>query len=141
MADNQWSQSGCRGDVWWYGVPGQGSYLWTARFGTYWVGGGVYQKFASVGYECGGLGAPVKDYQWLSEFGAYGQWFQGGAVYYSGGQWRIAWGDYGQTAGRLAGENTEAPADAEVPPDPPYVRSEEAPDITEGMAALIESDG
>jgi hypothetical protein len=121
VADNAWSQSTCRGDVYWYGVPGAGSYLWTQRFGTYWVGGGVYAKFAAVGYECGGLGAPVKEYQWLSEFSAYGQWFQGGAIYYQGG-WKVAWGDYGQTAGRLAGEVwPEAPDDAEVPPDAPSV--------------------
>lgn len=120
MADNAWSQSTCRGDVWWYGVPGQGTHYWTARFGQYWVGGGVYQRYAAAGYECGNLGPPVKAYQWLSEFGAYGQWFEGGAIYYSGGQWRIALGDYGQTAGRLA-EETEPviPDDAEVPPDAP----------------------
>lgn len=141
MADNAWSQSGCRSDVWWYGIPGSGCYYWTARFGQYWVGGGVYQKYASLGFECGGLGAPVKEYQWLSEFSAFGMWFQGGAIYFSGGQWRVGWGDYGQTAGRLTEANTEPPADAEVPPDPPEDRSEEAPDITEAMAALVDLDG
>lgn len=120
MADNAWSQSGCRTDVWWYGVPGQGSYYWTARFGQYWVGGGVYQRFAAARYECGGLGAPVKEYQWLSEFGAYGMWFEFGAIYYSGGAWRVAYGNYGQTAGRLVEEpDPVIPADAEVPPDAP----------------------
>ncbi len=136
MANGSWSE-GCRPGVWWYGIPGQGSYYWTARYGTYWVGGGVYQKFAtyaSPGYECGALGAPVKEYQWLSEFGAYGQWFQGGAIYYSGGQWRIAWGDYGQAAGRLAEAKSQAPDDAEVPSDAPSVM--DAPDITEEMVSL-----
>jgi hypothetical protein len=138
VADNEWSQSGCRPEVWWYGIPGAGSYLWTQRFGTYWVGGGVYQKYASVGYECGGLIAPVKEYQWLGEFSAYGMWFQGGAIYYSGGQWRIAWGDYGQTAGRLTETNPQAPDDAETPHDAPSVM--DAPDITEEMAAVAETD-
>ncbi len=130
MADNAWSQSTCRSDVFWYGVPGAGSYLWTARFGQYWVGGGLYQKYAALGYECGGLVAPVKEYQWLSEFSAYGMWFQGGAIYYSGGAWRVAWGDYGQTAGRLAEDDAEvvaAPADAEVPPGAPVAPADPPP--------------
>lgn len=117
MADNAWSQSTCNGDVWWWGVPGQGTHYWTARFGQYWVGGGVYQVYASVGWECGGLGPPVKPYEWLSEFNSYGQWFAGGAIYYSGGQWRIAWGDFGQTANRLV--RTTAPTSADAPPDAP----------------------
>ncbi len=136
MADGSWSQSTCRGDVWWWGVPGQGTHYWTARYGQYWVGGGVYQKYASVGYECGGLGAPVKPYQWLSEFGANGMWFQGGAIYYSGGQWRVAWGDYGQTAGRLAESNPQPPDDAEVPPDAPIDPTSEQPALASEMVPV-----
>ncbi len=120
MADNAWSWSTCKPDVQWYGVPGQGSYLWTARFGTYWVGGGLYQKFAAVGYECGSLGPPVKEYQWLSEFSAWGMWFLGGAIYFKNGAWQVVYGDFGQTAGRLAPEpEPMIPDDAEAPPDPP----------------------
>ena len=118
MADNEWSQSTCRSDVWWYGVPGSGTHYWTQRFGQYWVGGGIYQTYAAVVWECGGLGAPVKAYQWLSEFGAYGMWFEGGAIYYSGGRWKIGWGDFGQTANRFM-PDPGPPADAEVPPDAP----------------------
>lgn len=126
MADYEWSQSGCRSDVWWYGVPGAGSYQWTQRWGQYWIGGGIYQKFAALGYECGGLGPPVKEYQWLSEFGAWGMWFEGGAIYYSNG-WNVAWGNYGQTHGRMTAEQAEAPADAEYPPDPPVTPKTEPP--------------
>ncbi len=92
MGDNAWSWSTCNPAVQWYGVPGAGSYYWTQRYGQYWVGGGVYQRYASAGFECGGLGAPVKEYQWLSEFAAYGMWFQFGAIYYQGGSWKIAFG-------------------------------------------------
>lgn len=81
-------------------MPGEGCHYWTARYGQYWVGGGVYQKYREWNWECGNLGPPVKPYDWLSEFGAYGQWFEGGAIYYSNGAWRVALGDYGQTAGR-----------------------------------------
>lgn len=117
MADNAWSQSTCRADVWWYGVPGSGCWYWTQRFGQYWVSGGVHQTYANNGWECGWLGAPVKSYQWLSEFSAYGQWFEGGAIYYANGSWRVFQGDMGQTAGRDADVSTaEAPADAETPP-------------------------
>lgn len=118
MGDKFWSWSTCRPDVMWYGVPGEGSHLWTQRFGQYWVGGGVYQRFAAAGYECGPLGPPVKAYQWLSEFAAYGQWFQGGAIFYKNGAWQMVTGDFGQTAGRLT-EDADVPADAEVPPDMP----------------------
>ena len=134
MADNSWSQSGCRSDVWWYGVPGQGSYLHTARFGTYWVGAGIYQRYAALGYECGWLGAPVKAYQWLSEFSAYGQWFEGGAIAYVSGGWRAYPGDWGQTAGRLA--EPVPPADAAKPPDHDELVKEaltRAPRITAAM--------
>lgn len=97
MADYAWSQSNCRPDVWWYGYPGQGSYYWTQRFGQYWVGGIIHQRYAENRYECGGLGAPVKHYQWLSEFGQYGTWFEGGAITVDG---VVHWGDWGQTVGR-----------------------------------------
>ncbi len=120
MADGSWSGSSCRSDVLWYGVPGQGCHYWTARFGQYWVGGGIYQRYAAADlrWECGRLGPPVKAYQWLSEFGAYGMWFEGGAIYYKNGAWQVAFGNYGQTAGRLTESPfVEAPADAEVPPD------------------------
>jgi hypothetical protein len=63
-------------------------------------------------------------------------WFQGGAIYYSGGQWRIAWGDYGQTAGRLAEVNPEAPDDAEVPPDAPVPPKRKPPALTRKMKSL-----
>jgi hypothetical protein len=116
VADGAWSTSGCRADVKWYGYPGQGAYYWTARFGTIWVGA-THATYAATGYECGGLGAPVKPYQWLTEFAAYGQWFEGGAIFYRSGRWQVAYGNFGQTAGRLAGapEESEAPADAERP--------------------------
>lgn len=115
MADNAWSASSCKPSVWWYGVPGQGCWYWTSRFGQYWVGGGVYQKYAVEFWECGRLGEPVKEYQWLSEFGANGQWFLGGAIYFKNGSWQVAPGNYGQTAGRLA--HVEAPSSAESPPE------------------------
>lgn len=124
MADGSWSQSSCRADVFWWGVPGSGCHYWTQRFGQYWVGGGVYQKYASLGWECGVLGPPVRAYGWVAEMnygrGAYGQWFQNGAIGYHDGQWNLMAGDYGQTAGRLAGEGVPA-TDAEVPPDQPAV--------------------
>lgn len=128
MSDYGWSWSTCRPDAQWYGIPSSGSYLNTARFGTYWVGGGIYQKFAQAGYECGGLGVPVKEYQWLSEFGAWGQWFEGGAIYFQGGAWRVAFGNWGQSAGRLA-EDPEpvVPEDAEEPPDPPLTPEDSPP--------------
>jgi hypothetical protein len=128
LGDYYWSVSGCccptRPDVEWKGYPGSGSYYRTDRFGTYWVGGGVHSTYASHNYECGTdsvrIGPPVKEYQWLSEFGAYGQWFESGVIYYRNGAWRIEAGDWGQTAGRLAeGPEAEPPDDAEVPPDAP----------------------
>lgn len=91
----------------------------------------MYQRYASYGppsWECGALGPPVKVYQWLSEFGAYGQWFEGGAIYYSGGRWRIALGQYGQIAGRMASD-PESPREAEVPPDPPDDVADQAPPV------------
>lgn len=117
MGDNFWSESTCKGGVWWYGIPGQGCWYWTERYGQHFVGGGVYQKYAQAGWECGALGEPVKGYQWLSEFAADGQWFLGGAIYFKNGAWRIVFGDYGQTAGRLAEVKVEAPTSAEHPPE------------------------
>jgi hypothetical protein len=131
VADYGWSWSTCRPYIQWYGVPGSGSYQNTARFGTYWIGGGIYQKFAQVGYECGQLKAPVKEYQWLSEFAAYGMWFEGGAIYYKNGAWQVTYGDYGQTAGRLAEEPEPViPDDAEVPPDAPVTPDDPPPPPT-----------
>lgn len=112
QGDNAWTQSPCRPDVWIYGVPGQGSWTWHARWGTFWVGGGVYQawknqgyEWKNQGYECGILGPAVKAYGWIAEMnygqGCPGQWFEGGAVGYHNGAWRIMYGNYGQTAGRL----------------------------------------
>ena len=128
MADGAWSQSGCRGDVWWYGFPGQGCYYWTQRFGTYWVGSPL-ATYAAWQWECGQLGAPVKEFQFLSEFQAAGQWFEGGAIYFKNGAWRVAIGNFGQTAGRLTADTVEWPDDVEMPPtaepppepDPPEV--------------------
>lgn len=125
---------GCRNDVEWKGYAGLGSY-YRSRFGEYWVGGGVYQRYAATGrYECYGhpfLGAPVKAYGWIQEMnygrGCWGQWFENGAIGYHDGQWRIMYGNYGQAGGmRLAAltfkvkEKRGKPRpDAEVPPDPP----------------------
>lgn len=105
MATNEWSVSTCRGDVWWYGVPGSGTHYWTQRFGQYWVSGGVYQRYSQsdLNFECK-FGPPVKAYGWIQEMnygkGCYGQWFQNGAIGYHDGQWNVMWGDYGQTTGR-----------------------------------------
>lgn len=104
MADGAWSVSSCRPDVQWYGVPGAGSHVYTARYGQYWVGGGVYQKWKEWGYECGVLGPPVKAYGWIQEMnynrGCYGQWFENGAIGYHDRKWNVMAGNYGQTAGR-----------------------------------------
>lgn len=111
MADGAWSASGCRPDVWWWGIPGQGTWYWTARYGQYWVGGIVYQIFAAHGYECGGLGAPVKPYGFISEFGGgEGVWFEGGVIVYRYDirAWRTYGGNFGQTAGRLVRPGDEA---------------------------------
>src|SRR5690242_3295523 len=97
MADGAWSYSTCRGDVQWYGVPGQGCWYYTQRFGMHFVGGIMYQVFKAYGYECGVFGPPVKDYQWLSEFSRNGIWFEGGAITDDG---YVHIGNYGQTAGR-----------------------------------------
>jgi hypothetical protein len=94
------------------------------------VSGGVYQKFASMGYECGALGPPVKAYGWIQEMnygrGCYGQWFLGGAVGYHDGAWRVMLGNYGQTGGtRFAALRHKlrsikhSRVDAEIPLDAP----------------------
>lgn len=63
--DNSWTFSSCRSDVSWYGVPGVGSWIFTAADqnptgGTYhWLDGPWYQVFAAHGYECGDLGRPI----------------------------------------------------------------------------------
>jgi hypothetical protein len=115
VGDGYWSWSGCRSDVQWYGFPGQGAYYNTARFGTHWVGP-THSTYHDWGYECGALGAPVKDYEYLTEFAAAGQWFEGGAIYYKNGGWHVALGNFGQTAGRLTADVGEWPVDAELPP-------------------------
>jgi hypothetical protein len=116
MADYAWSQSVCRPDVLWYGIPGQGTWYYTERFGQHWVGGGIYQRYAQAGWECGNLGPPVKDYQYLSEFGAYGMWFQFGAIWFNGQYWSITIGDYGQNANRLS-PDIDGPEHVERPPE------------------------
>lgn len=116
MADNAWSVSTCNPTVQWYGVPGAGTHYYTARYGQYWVGGGVYQKYRTIGAECGNYYVPVKPYGWVSEFNAYGQWFVGGAIVYIGGQWVTRDGDYGQTAGRLT-EGLDIPDEGLMPPE------------------------
>lgn len=130
MGEGFWS-NGCRSDVEYKGFSGLGSY-YRSRFGEWWVGGGVYQKYASVGYECyvnPFLGAPVKPYGWIAEMnygrGCYGQWFENGAIGYHDGAWRIMYGNYGQRGGlSLAGirqklRRAKPRPDAEIPPDPP----------------------
>ncbi len=129
MADNAWSTSTCRPDVMWYGIPGAGCHYWSQRFGQYWVGGGLYQTYAAAGFECGNLGPPVKAYQWLSEFGAFGMWFENGAIYFSGGRWRVALGSFGQTANRLVSVTELPPAKAEMPPDPPGDVADQQPPV------------
>jgi hypothetical protein len=92
------------------------------------VGGGLYQKYAAEGWECRALGPPVKPYQWLSEFQAFGQWFIGGAIYYKFGAWQVAYVDWGQTAGRLTAEpEPVVPDDAEAPTDPPVEPADSPP--------------
>ena len=130
MGDGFWS-NGCRSDVEYYGYPGLGSY-YRSRFGQHWVGGGIFQKYASVGYECRVqpfLGAPVKGYGWIQEMnygrGCYGQWFENGAIGYHDGAWRIMYGDYGQRGGMTLASlkhkvrRSKPQPNAEVPPNPP----------------------
>jgi hypothetical protein len=143
VADGAWSASRCRPDVLWWGVPGAGTWYWTARFGQYWVGGVVYQLYAQNGYECGGLGAPVKPYGFISEFGGGGEgvWFEGGAIVYryDTRRWHVYGGLYGQTAGRLADERVDVPEPSEMPTPPgdwsdlPNYVTPKAPKITKAM--------
>ncbi len=114
MAERAWSQSGCRADIWWYGINGQGCWYWTQRYGQYWVSGGLHQKYGQVAYECGMLGVPVKSYGWISEFGGNGQWFVGGCIVWMNGQWVIKVGNWGQTAGRLMDQESLPHDDVEV---------------------------
>lgn len=112
MAEGAWSQSVCRGDTWWWGISGAGTWYWTARWGQHWMGGTPYQIYAANGFECGALGPPVKDYGFISEFGPQGGegvWLLGGAIVfrYDTRRWHVYQGDFGQTAGRL----TNAPLD------------------------------
>jgi hypothetical protein len=132
-----WSQSTCRSDTLWYGVPGQGTWYYTARWGQYWVGGGVYQTYARQGFECSALGPPVKDYQYLSEFASYGQWFLGGAIWFNG-TWHVSLGDFGQTAGRLDGIELAAPDGTPRPPEHDEMVTDAAkvgPDVPDDLAA------
>lgn len=113
MGERHWS-FGCRNDVDNYGYSGWGAYYRIWRNGVpgpaIGVSGGVYQMFAEGGrYECHVhpfLGAPVKDYGWIAEAnygrGAWGQWFENGAVVYHDGAWRVMYGRYGQSALRWA---------------------------------------
>lgn len=130
MGEGFWS-NGCRSDVEYKGFSGIGSY-YRSRFGEWWVGGGVYQKYASVGYECyvePFLGAPVKAYGWIAEMnygrGCWGQWFENGAIGYHDGAWRVMYGRYGQTGGLTIAavfhklRRSKPRPDAEVPPGLP----------------------
>lgn len=103
MANGSWSASTCKPEVWWYGVPGQGSWYWTQRYGQYWVSQ-TWAKYRDWGFECGTLGPPVKDYGWIAEMnygkGCEGQWFLGGAIGWHDGRWNVMAGSYGQVAGR-----------------------------------------
>lgn len=80
----------------------------------HWVGS-TWATYAAWSFECGQLGPPVKDFEFLTEFASAGQWFLGGAIYFKNGAWHVAVGDFGQTANRLA-DVGEWPADAEMPP-------------------------
>lgn len=142
VADYAWSRGTCQPqpdeEFWWYGLPGQGTWVWTARFGQYWVGGTIYQLWQAQGYECGGMGTAVKSassdfyLQWPG--GSDGQWFKGGAIVRINGTWQYRWGDYGQYAGRLVAEEPEpATEDGLMPPGDP-------PEITDEMRAAISED-
>ena len=121
MGDRFWSV-GCRSDVEWYGYPGWGAY-YRSRFGTFGVSGGVYQRYASIGYECSPLGPPVKEYGWIAEMnygrGCWGQWFEGGAIGYHDGAWRIMYGRYGQSALRRTVAAVKHPVRRRTTPQPP----------------------
>lgn len=118
MADGGWSQSTCRPDTLWWGVPGAGCWYATQRWGQYWVSGVVYQIYAANRWECGQLGPPVKPYGFISEFGTgEGQWFLGGVIIfrYTTRSWTVFVGDYGQTAGRLTDEPLDESLFTEIP--------------------------
>ena len=128
MGDYFWSY-GCRNDVEYYGYPGWGA-RYRSRYGTYDVSGGVYNKFASIGYECyvnPFIGAPVKAYGWIAEMnygrGCWGQWFENGAIGYHDGQWNVMYGRYGQTGGIMglvaAVKARKSKPDQPQPPDAP----------------------
>ncbi len=133
MAQGSWS-TGCRADVEYFGYPGLGAY-YRSRFGQHWVGGGVYQKFASVGFECyvnPFLGAPVKPFGWIAEMnygkGCQGQWFENGAIGYHDGAWRVMFGRYGQSALKVALRHPvrrlrQHPSASVTPPDAPMIGS------------------
>ncbi len=134
FGDGFWS-TGCRRDVEWYGFPGQGSYYRWNGGPMRWVGGGVWSKYRDMGFECGALGPPVKDYGWIGEMnygrGCFGQWFAGGAIGYHDGRWNVMLGYYGQmgirglvrhpvaTLSFVARRQTSPYPEAEVPPDAP----------------------
>ena len=144
MADNEWSESTCRAGTWWYGIPGSGSWYWTARFGQYWCGGVIYQRYAFQGYECSSLGPPVKAYGYMSEFNGEGTWFLGGAIVYryDTRAWHTYFGDWGQTAGRLTDEPIDVSGYVEQPQIPgdwselPKWVQPKAPKISKEMKAL-----
>lgn len=132
MGEGFWS-FGCRNDVEFKSYKGLGSYL-RSRFGEWWVGGGVYQKFAAIGYECRVqpfIGAPVKAYGWIAEMnygkGCWGQWFENGAIGYHDGAWRVMYGDFGQRGGMTLASlkhkmrRRNPRPNAEIPPDAPGV--------------------
>jgi hypothetical protein len=134
VADYAWSRGTCQPqppeEYWYYGIPGSGTWGWTARFGTYWIGGAIFQLWAGQGYECGGLGPPVKaassDFHLQWPGADEGQWFKGGAVVRIYGQWQIRLGDYGQYAGRLVEEESPQAESEGVMPDgdPPELLDE-----------------
>lgn len=94
QADGYWSASTCRAGCSWLGYPGQGAY-YSSSHGTHWVGA-AHAAYASLGYECGRLDVPVKDYGWVGEFSAFGQWFLGGVLFYRSGYWWVSYGNFGQ---------------------------------------------
>jgi hypothetical protein len=127
MGTGYWSQSACRGDTWWWGVVGSGTWYWTARFGTQWVGGTVYQLYAWQGYECGALGPPINPYGYIPDFGGgEGMWFENGCIIfrYTTARWTTYYGQYGQLANRLAGGLDDDPRFEEHPADLPDPRKD-----------------
>lgn len=136
MGERFWSVSGCRPDCQIYGISGQGAWMWTARYGQHWVSGGVHVKYGQVAYECGMLGVPVKPYGWMSEFGSNGQWFEGGAIVWLGGQWVVKVGNWGQTAGRLMDDESTVSFKVNVEvDDEPLPEPEDRPEPPEDVPA------